>query len=61
MISTADDVVDYLTRAGTLADFRNVGDAVQNLADPRLKNICVVHGTEVNPFFVPNAQPGGRC
>ncbi|MBX9458990.1 MAG: hypothetical protein KL863_24775 [Rhizobium sp.] len=58
MISTADDVIEHLTRAGTLADFRKVGDAVQRLADPRLKNICTIHGTEINPFFVPNAQPG---
>lgn len=55
MISTADDVIDYLTRAGTLADFRKVGDAVQKLADVRLKNICTIQGTEINPFFVPNA------
>jgi hypothetical protein len=58
MISTSEDVIDYLTRSGTLADFREVGDAVQKLADPRLKNICMIHGTEVNPFFVPHAQPG---
>lgn len=58
MIRTADDVVDHLTRAGTLDDFRRVGDAVQKLADPRLKNICTINGTEINPFFVPNAQPG---
>lgn len=60
MISTADDVIEYLTRAGTLADFRKVGDAVQRLADPRLKNICTIHGTEINPFFVPNVQPGAQ-
>lgn len=58
MISTTDDVIDYLTRAGTLADFRDVGDQVQKLADVRLKNICMIHGTEINPFFVPHAQPG---
>jgi hypothetical protein len=58
MIRTADDVIDSLTRAGTLDDFRRVGDAVQKLADPRLKNICTINGTEINPFFVPNAQPG---
>jgi hypothetical protein len=61
MISTADDVIDFLTRAGTLADFRGVGDAVQKLADVRLKNTCMINGTEINPFFVPNAQPGAQA
>ena len=58
MIRTADDVIEHLTRAGTLDDFRRVGDAVQKLADVRLKNLCTINGTEINPFFVPNAQPG---
>ena len=31
---------------------------MQKLADPRLKNLCTVNGTELNPFFVPHAQPG---
>lgn len=61
MIRTTDDLIDHLTRAGTLADFRSVADAVQKLADPRLKNLCTVNGTEINPFFVPNAQPGAQA
>lgn len=61
MISTQEDVIDSLTRAGTLADFRKVGDAVQNLADQRLKNLCMINGTEINPFFVPHAQPGAQA
>ena len=61
MISNTNDVIDHLTRAGTLADFREVGDAVQKLADPRLKNICMIHGTEINPFFVPNAESGTQA
>ena len=60
MIRTTDDVIDHLTRAGTLTDFRSVADAVQKLADPRLKNLCTINGTEINPFFVPNAQPGAQ-
>jgi hypothetical protein len=61
MISNSNDVIDYLTRARTLADFREVGDAVQKLADVSLKNICMIHGTEINPFFVPNAEPGTQA
>lgn len=61
MIRTADDLIDHLTRPGTLDDFRRVGDAVQKLADPKLKNLCTVNGTEINPFFVPNAQPGAQA
>ena len=60
MIRTADDVIEHLTRAGTLDDFRRVGDAVQKLADARLKNLCTINGTEINPFFVPNAQPDAQ-
>lgn len=61
MIRTADDVIYSLTRNGTLADFREVGDAVQKIADVRLKNICTINGTEINPFFVPNTQPGTQA
>jgi hypothetical protein len=61
MISTAEDLIDSLTRIGTLADFRKVGDDVQSLADPRLRNRCIINGTEINPFFVPNAQPGAQA
>jgi hypothetical protein len=61
MIRTADDVIESLARGGTLADFRKLGDAVQDLADSRLKNICTIHGTEINPFFVPHARPGTQA
>jgi hypothetical protein len=61
MIRTADDVIQLLIRKGTLADFRAVGDAVAKLSDVRLKNICTVNGTELNPFFVPHAQPGAQA
>ena len=58
MISTTEDLIDSLTRTGTLADFRKVGDDVHKLVDPRLRNRCIINGTEINPFFVPNDQPG---
>jgi hypothetical protein len=60
MIRTQDDIIDSLTRTGTLADFRKVGDEVLKLADIKLKNLCVINGTELNPFFVPNAKPGAQ-
>lgn len=62
MIRTADDVLHSLTRNdGTLADFRKVGDAVQKIPDIELRNVCTINGTELNPFFVPNAQPGAKA
>ena len=55
MITSTDDIIHHLARPASLDEFRKVGDAVQQLADARLKNLCVVHGTTINPFFVPNA------
>ena len=60
MIRSADDVIYSLTRGGTLADFREVGDAVQKIADIRLKNICMVNGTEINQAEI-NAVAWKAC
>lgn len=59
MITSSDDIVHYLDRAASLDEFRKVGDAVQQISDSKLKNVCVVNGTAINPFFVPNAQGAG--
>lgn len=61
MITSADDIVEHLARPATLEEFRRVGDAVQKLADPRLKSVCTVNGTAINPFFVPNTVPGATA
>lgn len=58
MITSADDIVDYLARPATLGEFRSMGDTVQRLSDSRLRNLCVINGTAINPFFVPNAAGG---
>lgn len=60
MIRTADDIIEHLARPATLDEFRKVGDAVQGLADARLRNLCTINGTAINPFFVPNGQPGAQ-
>lgn len=59
MITSTDDIVHHLGRAASLDEFRRIGDEVQQIADSRLKNLCVVNGTAINPFFVPNAQGAG--
>lgn len=56
MITHTDDIALYLDRAGSLDEFRKIGDEVQQIADSSLKNRCVVNGTAINPFFVPNAK-----
>jgi hypothetical protein len=61
MITNAEDIVDYLARPATLDEFRRVGDAVQKLTDPRLKSVCTINGTAINPFFVPNTVPGAAA
>jgi hypothetical protein len=61
MITSTDDIVKFLARPGALDEFRRVGDAVQEIRDPKLKNTCMVQGTAINPFFVPHPQPGASA
>jgi hypothetical protein len=56
MITKADDVVEYLSRPGTLEGYRSIGDSVRGIKDEKLRNLCTVNGTAVNPFFVPTRQ-----
>jgi hypothetical protein len=56
MITKADDIVEYLSRPSTLEGYRSIGDTVRGIKDEKLRNLCTVNGTAINPFFVPTRQ-----